>query len=190
MRIALFFGSFNPIHIGHLIIANYVANYAADKVWFIVSPQNPFKQNVALLKAESRLNLVKLAIENDDRFEISDIEFHLPTPSYTINTLKAISSAYPQHEFCVLIGSDNFPHIFQWKSGTEIIDNYKILVYKRPGFSINNQNIINNNITFLNTPLLGISATGIREMIAKNVSIRYLVPEKVYAEISTHGYFK
>jgi len=190
MKIGLFFGSFNPIHTGHLIIANYLANYEVDEVWFIVSPQNPFKQSAELLSAAYRLELVKIAVENDERFLVSNIEFNLPKPSYTINTLQAFSINYPLHDFCLVIGSDNLLGIANWKSSTEIIDNYKILVYERPGFPTITSNITHNNIKFLNAPLLDISSTEIRYLLSNNKSIRYLVPEKVYEVISANGYFK
>lgn len=190
MKIGLFFGSFNPIHTGHLIIANYVANYTVDKIWFIVSPQNPFKQSAELLNASKRLALVRLAVSNDERFEVLDIEFHLPTPSYTVDTLHLLSRQYPEHEFFLIIGSDNLQSFPGWKSSTEIINKYTLLVYERPRFSILNKDVRNNNIKFLNFPLLDISSTEIRELIAKNKSIRYLVPERVYEAIAANGYFK
>jgi nicotinate-nucleotide adenylyltransferase len=187
MKVGLFFGSFNPIHIGHLIIANHVANYYSDKVWFIVSPQNPFKQSDNLLKAESRLALVQLAVKNDDRFNASDIEFKLPTPSYTINTLDVLSKQYIDYEFVIIIGSDNYKEILKWKSSSEIIKNYGFLIYERPGFPIKN-NLADNQI--LKAPLLNISSTEIRDLIANNICFKYLVPEKVYEEIKQKNYFK
>jgi nicotinate-nucleotide adenylyltransferase len=187
MKVGLFFGSFNPIHTGHLIIANHIANYYTDKVWFIVSPQNPFKEPNKLLKAESRLSLVQIAINNDNRFEASDFEFKLPTPSYTINTLKALVQQYVDYEFVIIIGSDNFKEISGWKSASEVISKYKFLIYERPGFSITNT-FDDNQI--LKAPLLNISSTEIRNLIANNKCFKYLVPEKVYKEIKEQNYFK
>jgi len=189
MKIGLLFGSFNPIHTGHLIIANHIASYNVDKIWFIVSPQNPFKRSKELLNAECRFALLNLAIENDDRFEALDIEFHLPTPSYTINTLQALSAKYSGHEFYLIMGSDNFLNISKWRASAEIIKNYNLLVYQRTGFAVD-ENCLTRNITLLNAPLLDISSTAIRNLIAYNKSIRYLVPENVYKEIQTNGYYR
>ena len=189
MKIGLFFGSFNPIHTGHLIIANYILNLSVDKVWFIVSPQNPFKQPAALLNPIQRLNLVKLVTEDDDRFEVSDIEFQLPLPSYTIKTLETLSESFTQHDFYLILGSDNYLDIPKWKSSSEILNNYKILVYERPGYKLD-RDITGDNITFLQAPLLDISSTLIRELLSKNKNIRYLVPDKVYNAIETNGFYK
>ena len=186
MKVGLFFGSFNPIHTGHLIIANHIANYYVDQVWFIISPQNPFKSARDLLKAEARLSLVKIAIEKDDRFKASDIEFKLPVPSYTIDTLTILSKQYRDCEFFIVLGSDNYNEISKWKSAEEITSNYKFLIYERPGFSISklNSGYINDS------PLLNISSTKIRNLIREDKSFKYLVPECVHEAIKKNGYFK
>ena len=189
MKVGLFFGSFNPIHTGHLIIANHVANYYSENVWFIVSPHNPLKKSSELLRAEDRLDLVKLAVENDSRFEVSDIEFNLPAPSYTITTLEALKKTYPQHEFYLIIGSDNWLSLPNWKSPTEIVENYNLLIYERPGFQVNG-NELSGNIQLLTAPLLDISSSWIRKLIRENKSILYLVPEKVCSKILTNSYFR
>jgi nicotinate-nucleotide adenylyltransferase len=186
MKIGLFFGSFNPIHTGHLIIANYIANCYVDQVWFIISPQNPFKNYHELLKAEDRLSLVKIAIQKDARFQASDIEFKLPVPSYTINTLKVLSQQYPEHEFSIIIGSDNYEEITKWKSADDIIENYKFLIYERAGFCLTKPT--SNYI--VDAPLLNISSTEIRCLIKENKSFRYLVPEIVHEAIIRNNYFK
>ena len=187
MKIGLLFGSFNPIHTGHLIIANHIANYYTDKTWFIVSPQNPFKLTTDLLNPSQRLKLVQLAVENDTHFKVSDIEFNLPTPSYTINTLHALTKKYREDKFFLIIGSDNLAGITAWKSSEEILSNYKLLVYERPGFPIET-NI--STIEIIQAPLLNISSTFIRRLIKENKSIRYLVPEKVRVEIEANKYYK
>ena len=189
MKIGLFFGSFNPIHTAHLIIANHVVNYYVDKIWFIVSPYNPLKKTSELLKAEDRLKLVKLAVENDDRFEVSDIEFSLPIPSYTINTLQALKKKYTQHEFYLIIGSDNWASFPKWKSSHEILVNHNLLIYERPGFEVNSAQL-SDNIQLLKAPLIDISSSSIRRLIREDKSILYLVPERVCTEIFTHGYFR
>jgi len=189
MKIGLFFGSFNPIHTGHLIIANYVLNLMVfEEIWFIVSPQNPFKDNNQLLDEKNRLRLVKKAISGNDRIKVSNIEFKLSRPSYTINTLSYLKEKYPDHEFSIIMGSDSFQQLDKWKSFEEIIANYKILIYCRPGFNVENK--LNADTEILNSPLLGISSTGVRELIRNGKSIRYLVPEKVRKEIIENQYYK
>jgi nicotinate-nucleotide adenylyltransferase len=166
MKIGLFFGSFNPIHNGHLIIANHILNESGiDKVWFVVSPQNPFKNADSLLNNYDRLHLVRKAIENDPRMKASDIEFHLPKPSYTVTTLVYLKEKYPEHEFVLIIGSDSFQNLSKWKNFEIIVNNYRIIIYKRPGFEISNN--IRAEILVMDAPLLEISATYIRELIKK-----------------------
>src|SRR6478672_2726264 len=140
MKIGLFFGSFNPIHTGHLIIANHVLNETKlDKIWFVVSPVNPFKMSSDLLDEKARLFLVKTAIQNDERIAASDVEFQLSKPSFTINTLLFLKDAHPDHEFSMIMGSDNFRDLDKWKDYETIISNYKILIYLRTGFEVKNR---------------------------------------------------
>lgn len=189
MKIGLYFGSFNPIHHGHLIIANYVLqNSELDQVWFIVSPQNPLKPSAGLLNEYHRLYLVNLAIEGEQGLRASDIEFKLPRPSFTIDTLTYLKEKYPQHEFAVIMGSDSFQNISKWKNAEQILRNFQIYVYVRAGFEINS-NGPNSTINVLDAPLLQISATHIRENVRNGRSIRYLVPDKVMEEIVRNGYY-
>ncbi|MFL5786832.1 MAG: nicotinate (nicotinamide) nucleotide adenylyltransferase [Flavisolibacter sp.] len=189
MKVGLYFGSFNPIHNGHLIVANHILNETSlEKVWFVVSPQNPFKQSGELLNEYDRLHLVQKAIEADFRLKVSDIEFNLPRPSYTTNTLAYLSEKYPTNEFSILMGSDSFQNLGNWKNAQFIISNYPIIVYKRPGFEINNK--LNASIQIMDAPLLQISATYIRELIKSGKSIKYLVPPIVEEEINAGSYFK
>lgn len=189
MKIGLYFGSFNPIHIGHLIIASHILNTTDfEKIWFIVSPQNPFKKSQTLLNEYQRLHLVRLAIEDDTRLKASDIEFKLNKPSYTIDTITYLKEKFPGLYFSIIIGSDSFSNINKWKNYDKLIDENKILIYKRPGFEVTSQH---SNIIVLNdTPLLEISATAIRELIRYGKTIRYLVPDKVKDEIEKSGYYK
>jgi len=187
MNIGLYFGSFNPIHIGHLIIANHLySNSYVSEVWFIVSPQNPFKpQN--LLNQNHRLHLVRVAVDGEAKLKASNIEFNLPTPSYTIHTLTYLKEKYPEKEFTIIMGSDGFQNINKWKNYEAIIKNYKILVYKRPGFDITET--FGAEITVADAPLLEISSTHIRNMIRRRKSIRYLVPDVVKEEIVKNNFY-
>ena len=188
MNIGLFFGSFNPIHVGHLIIANYIANHKdVDQVWLVVSPQNPLKQANSLLNEYHRLHLVTLAIDENLRLKASDIEFKLPKPSYTIDTLTYLSEKYPQHTFSVIIGSDSFQNIQRWKNFGKLLEAYKIWVYVRPGYEVEKK--YNSKIEILNGPLLDISASFIRSLIQSKKSIQYLIPEKARLEIENNSYY-
>ena len=190
MKIGLYFGSFNPVHIGHLIIANYVLNETdLDKIWFVVSPQNPFKKNKSLLNEYDRLHLIRTAIEDDTRMKASDIEFYLPKPSYTINTLTYLKEKYPEQDFYLIMGSDSFQNIDKWKNYEMIINNYKLYVYQRKGFDLKNNNN-SETIKLLDAPLLEISATNIRQLVKQGKSIRYMVPEKIREEIEGNLFFK
>ncbi|SRR6266540_6529870 len=189
MKIGLYFGSFNPIHIGHLIIANHIINNTDfKKIWFIISPQNPLKLSKSLLNEYQRLYLLKLAIEDDPNFKASDIEFKLPKPSYTINTITYLKEKYPQHQFGIIMGSDSFQNIGKWRNYEQLIKENEIIIYKRPGFEVKYS--YQNLIILKDAPLLEISATSIRDMIKKSKSIRYIVPDKVREEIEKGGYFK
>jgi nicotinate-nucleotide adenylyltransferase len=189
MKIGLFFGSFNPIHTGHLVIASYILNETVlDRVWFVVSPQNPFKESNSLLNEFSRLFLVQEAIKDDTRMRATDIEFHLPKPSYTINTLTYLQEKYPGEEFQVIMGSDSFQNLSKWKNAEAIISQYKILVYLRPAFEVENN--IGANMEIVEAPLLTISSTMIRQLVKDKKSIRYLVPDAVREEIEKSSYYR
>jgi nicotinate-nucleotide adenylyltransferase len=189
MKIGLYFGSFNPVHVAHLIIANHILNETdIGKVWFVVSPQNPFKSESSLLNEYHRLHLVKTAIEDDNRIKASDIEFTLPKPSYTSTTLAYLKEKNPEHEFCIIMGSDSFQNLHKWKNYEAIIKEYEVYVYLRPGFEVTNH--VNARLHLVDAPLLQLSATQIRQYIKEGKSIRYLVPENVREEIEKGGYYK
>lgn len=189
MNIGLYFGSFNPIHTGHLIIANHILNESSlQKIWFVVSPQNPFKKSSTLLNEYDRLHLVQKGIEGNDRLRASDIEFSLPQPSYTATTLAYLKEKYPGYTFSIIMGSDSFKNLPNWKNPEVITTNYPILIYKRPGFEIDNT--VNATIEIMDAPLLEISATHIRELISEGKSIKYLVPENVEQEIIAGRFYK
>jgi nicotinate-nucleotide adenylyltransferase len=190
MHVGLYFGSFNPIHHGHLIIANFVIqNTDLQQVWFVVSPQNPLKPSNSLLNEYQRLYLVQLAIEGERNLKASNIEFSLPKPSYTVDTLTHLAEKHPGDQFSVVMGSDSFENITRWKNFEFILDNYPIFIYKRPGHAIIRE-FTAAKISILSAPLLEISATHIRENLREKKSIRYLVPENVREEIEKGSYYR
>lgn len=189
MKIGLYFGSFNPVHIGHLIIAQHMANNTdLSEVWFVVSPQNPFKQSQVLLNENHRLHLVRLAIEGNPQLNSSNVEFKLPRPSYTVDTLAYLEEKYPGREFVLIMGSDSFQNFPKWKNADVIARRNAIYIYKRPGFEVNNS--IEAKIKTVDAPLLEISSTHIRYLIASGKSIRYLVADIVREEIASQHYYQ
>ena len=189
MKIGLYFGSFNPIHNGHLIIANHVLqNTDVEAVWFVVSPQNPFKQNQSLLNEYHRLHLVQTAIEGEVKMTAVDIEFKLPRPSYTIDTLAYLEEKYPEYEFSIIMGSDSLENIQKWKNGDLILKRYSICVYERLHCPV--KEIPAAKINKLKAPIIEISSLLIRKMMGEGKSIRYMVPDSVMEEIERSGYYK
>jgi nicotinate-nucleotide adenylyltransferase len=189
-KIGLFFGSFNPIHTGHMIIANIMAvNTDLDKVWFVVSPQNPFKSSGSLLHEFDRYDMVKAAIADNYKLEASDVEFHMPKPSYTIDTLVVLSEKNPGKQFKVILGEDNLTNFEKWKNHDRILDDFGLYVYPRPGVT-KSEIIRHDNVKIVEAPLLDISATYIRQCIRDNKSVRYLVPEPVEQMIRIRNYYK
>jgi nicotinate-nucleotide adenylyltransferase len=189
-KIGLFFGSFNPIHVGHLIIANVMAqNTDLDKVWLVVSPQNPFKPSKGLLHEFDRYDMAKAAVADHYKIEVSDVEFHLPKPSYTIHTLAYLTEKHPDKDFKVIIGEDNLESFAKWKNHEQILNQYGLYVYPRP--HVTNSDLKRHaHVKMVDAPLLDISATYIRESIKNNKSIRYLVPEAVEAIIRLKDFYK
>jgi nicotinate-nucleotide adenylyltransferase len=179
MKVGLFFGSFNPIHVGHLIVANVMATSTdLEQVWFVVSPQNPFKKNKSLLHEFDRLDMVEKAIADNHKFKATDIEFSMPKPSYTIDTLIRLQEKYPQHEFKLIIGGDNLAQFPNWKNHEQILEYFGLYVYPRPNASPSDLEK-HPKVKFVNAPSLDISATFIRECLKNGQSIRYMTPEVV-----------
>lgn len=188
MKVGLYFGSFNPIHIGHLIIASHLADHSdLEQFWFVVSPQNPLKPSGALLNEYHRLHLVQTAIEDDPRFRVTDVEFKLQRPSYTIDTLTYLVEKYPGNTFTIIMGTDSFQNIHKWKNYELLLKNYSFLLYPRPGFEVKD---LPATVRIISAPLLEISATAIRAAIKQGRSVRYLVPDNVREEIERSGYYK
>lgn len=183
MHIGLYFGSFNPIHTGHLIIANHVLGHTTvDKVWFVLSPHNPLKESHTLLNEYDRLHLVELAIGDNPKFRASNVEFSLPKPSYTIDTLTYLKEKFPFEEFSVIMGGDSFQNITRWKNYRQILDMHELIVYRRPGFDT--PALPGARVSFLDAPMLDISASFIRTEIRAKRSVRYLLPDAVWRYIS------
>lgn len=190
MTIGLYFGSFNPIHNGHMMIANYMVEYSAiNQVWFIVSPHSPFKKKKSLLDNNQRFHLTELAINKDHRFVTSNIEFHMPQPSYTAHTLAYLRDKHPTQEFKLIMGADQLPSFHKWKNHEEIIRQYTRIVYPRPGISEEEMQQ-HPNIEIVDAPQIEISASFIRKAIRENKDIRFFLPPKVYQYIDEMGYYR
>lgn len=202
MKIGLYFGTFNPIHIGHLIIANHMAEYSGlEKIWMIVTPHNPLKNKKTLLDDHERLQLVNLATEDYPKIKPSDIEFKLPQPNYTVNTLAHLQDKFPQHEFSLIMGEDNLKSIYKWKNYEVILKNYPIYVYPRIASenlvdkkkSSETENLIfknNPNVHFIDAPIVEISSTFIRENIKNKKNVQPLLPSKVWEYIDHNNIYK
>jgi nicotinate-nucleotide adenylyltransferase len=190
LKVGLYFGSFNPIHIGHLAIANYMVEFTSiNQLWFVVSPQNPLKKKAGLLDDYQRLEMVHRAIGDDERFRVSTIEFNLPKPSFTVDTLAYLNDKFPQHHFSIIIGSDNLENFHKWKNYEAIVENYGIIVYPRPGFD-SSKIEISANISIARAPLMDISSTFIREAIKDRKDIRYFLPQKVWEYIDEMSFYR
>jgi len=190
MNIGLYFGSFNPVHVGHMIIANHILNFCyLDQIWMVVSPHNPHKEKKTLAKDYDRLHLVHLAIAGNPKIQASNIEFSLPKPSYTIDTLTYLKEKYPHHNFALIMGGDNLGNFHKWKNYEKILEHHKIFVYKRPTFELGE---LENHpkIEIVEAPMLNISSSFIRQSIKKNRSIQYLVPHTVFEYITDYKMYK
>ncbi len=192
MHIGLFFGSFNPIHTGHLVIANQLVEYTdMDQIWFIVSPQNPHKDKTGMLSEYDRLYLVEQAIEDNDRFRVNNIEFTMPKPSYTVDTLAQLTDKFAMHQFSVIMGADNLAHLHKWKNYEAILKHYHIYVYQRPGYPAPQApENFENSVHIVEFPQMDVSASYIRKCIKEGTSIKYLVPDKVAAYIHKMNLYK
>ena len=189
-KTGLFFGSFNPVHIGHMAIANYMVEFSdIDELWFVVSPQNPMKEKKTLLEDYDRLELTRLAVGDDERFHVSDIEFGMPTPSYTIDTLTYLKEKQPYREFCIIMGADGLKNFHKWKNAAFLADNYHRLVYPRPGIS-KEDILCHKNTTLVDAPMMEISSSFIRKAIRNEKDIRHFLPEKSYKYIKDKHFYE
>lgn len=191
LTVGLYFGSYNPVHVGHMAIANYVVEYTdIDQLWFVVSPQNPLKAKASLLDNYQRLEMVHRAINYDNRLKASNIEFSLPKPSYTIDTLAYIGEKFPDYHFKILMGSDNIENFHKWKNHEAILENYGIIVYPRPGFD-RSKILSHKNITIAEgAPLMEISSSFIRNAIKNGQDIRHFIPQKAWEYLDEMNFYK
>ncbi len=182
-NIGLFFGSFNPVHVGHLALANYIVeNSELNEIWFIVSPQNPFKQTEDLIDSAHRVNMLKLSIRDYSSFRVNDIELNLPTPSYTYKTLIKLKEIHPDVRFTLIMGSDNLIKMHLWREIDDIQHQCSLMVYPRPDYPTENKNL---NIipTIINAPLFNIDSTSIRKGLHQGKKYQFLIPEQAYQYI-------
>ena len=191
LKIGLYFGSYNPVHIGHLAIANYMVEYTdIDQLWFVVSPQNPHKKKVNLLDDYQRFEMVYRAVEGDNRLRASNIEFNLPKPSYTVKTLAYLNDQHPDYHFKILMGSDNLENFHKWKNYETIVENYGVIVYPRPGFDKSKVEIHKNITIVEGAPLMEISSSFIRKAIHEGKDIRHFLPLKSYEYLEEMNFYK
>lgn len=182
-------GTFNPIHLGHLVLANYLCEFEGlDEVWFLVTPQNPLRSDTPSLDDETRLELVKLATEEFPHFVASDFEFHLPKPSYTYLTLAELKKSYPEREFTLIIGADNWLIFDRWKESQHLIEENSIMVYPRPSYDVP-ENSLPKNVRLVHSPIIEISSTFIRKAIREGKDIRYFLHPAVYCKIREKKYY-
>lgn len=192
-KVGLFFGSFNPIHIGHLILANYILeNSDMHELWFVVSPQNPFKEKKSLLNDHNRLDMVQLAIQNYPKMRASNVEFSLPTPSYTIDTLTYLKEKYPDITFALIMGEDNLSGLHRWKNSAKLIESHQIIVYPRlfEDQKPTSELLQHPNISLVSAPVIEISATEIRNMIRAGKNVRPMLPAEVFEYLDGSAFYR
>ena len=195
MKIGLYFGTFNPIHVGHLIIANHLAEHSSlEQIWMVVTPHNPHKEKSTLLDDRQRFHLVTLATEEYPKIKPSDIEFKLPQPNYTVNTLAHLKDKFPQHEFSLILGEDNLKSLHKWKNYEYILENHDVYIYPRisaTSFETEKNQFENHPRIFkINAPIVEISSTFIRENIKNNKNVTPLLPFNVWKEIDHNNYYR
>lgn len=191
LKVGLYFGTYNPIHIGHLAIANYIVEFTdIDQLWLVVSPQNPHKEKKNLLDDYQRLEMVHRAVEGDDRLRASNIEFNLPKPSYTVDTLAYLKDQYPNYDFTILMGSDNLENFHKWKNYETILENYGVIVYPRPGFDRSKVQFHKNISIVEEAPLMEISASFIRKAIGNGKDVRHFIPQKAWEYLEEMNFYR
>lgn len=192
MNVGLFFGTFNPIHIGHMVLANYLAEFSdLDEVWFVITPMSPFKQKKSMLSNIHRLAIANIAVENFPKLKTSDIEFKLPQPNYTINTLINLEEKFSQHTFNLIMGEDNLKGFHKWKNYQTILENYHIYVYPRISEGKTENELLKHpKIKIVDAPIVQVSSTFIRKAIKNKKDIRTMLPAKVWEYIELMNFYK
>lgn len=191
MRIGLFFGTYNPIHVGHMVIANYMVEFTdLDRIWIVVTPQNPFKEKQSMLADYHRLQLVRVAIGDDNRFKASDIEFNLPQPNYTIHTLTYLKEKYPENEYVLVMGADNLKHFHKWKNWEEILLDHDLFVYPRVEGNNVGELLQHPRVHFHEAPIMQISSSFIREAISQKKDVRHYLSKEVYEYITEMHFYE
>ncbi len=180
MKIGLFFGTFNPVHIGHMVIANYMVEYTdLEQIWMVVTPQNPFKQKESMLKDYDRLHLVRLAIGDDNRIKGSDAEFGLPQPNYTSTTLAYLKEKYPENDFALIMGADNLNHFHKWKNHEIILENHDLYVYPRLDANEGGEFRKHYKVNYVDAPVMKVSSSFIRKALTEGKNVNYYMPTNV-----------
>lgn len=191
MKIGLFFGTYNPIHVGHMVIANYMVEYTdLDRIWIVVTPHNPFKEKKSLLADYHRLQLVKIAIGDDNRFKASEIEFNLPQPNYTIHTLTYLKEKYPEDDFVLVMGADNLNHFKKWKNYGEILENHEVYVYPRIEGGDFDDLDQHPKVSFHDAPIMQVSSSFLRKAIRQKKDVRHYLPKEVHEYISEMHFYE
>ncbi len=189
-KIGLYFGSYNPVHVGHLALANFIAeNMDLDEIWFVISPHNPFKDSAGLIDAEHRVQMLNIAIQDYKKFKLCDLELTLPKPSYSYKTIREIKKLHPHHDLSIIMGSDNVINIHKWKNIDDILEYCTIIVYPRPGYPVD-KDIHDSNIHFIEAPVFDIESTLIRKGIAEGKDYRFLLPYSVFDYIQIHKLYR
>ncbi len=190
MKIGLLFGSFNPVHVGHMVLANYMLEYTdLDKIWFVVSPHNPLKPKNSLLHERQRLQMITLAIGDNNKMKASNIEFKLPQPSYTINTLAYLKEKHPSTDFVLIMGADNLQNFHKWKNYEEILHQYELYVYPRPEAKVS-EFANHKKVKLVNAPLMELSSTAIRNAVKEKKDVRYFVPEAAWEFLKESHFYE
>ncbi len=189
-NIGIYSGSFNPIHHGHLMLASYLVAFSElDELWLVVSPQNPLKPKAELLDDQHRLEMARLAVGEDPSIKVDDVEMYMPRPSYTINTLQHLDKLYPDNKFVFVCGMDSLQNLDKWKDYETILDNFQLLVFPRRGYN-GGHLLTHSSVRVVETPLIELSSTFIRDCIAKNIDVRHFMPEKAYSYLIEHNLYK
>lgn len=191
MKVGLFFGTYNPVHVGHMVIANYMVEYTdLDQIWMVVTPQNPFKQKQSMLKDYDRLHLVRLAIGDDNKLKASDIEFALPQPNYTATTLIYLQEKFPDKDFALIMGADNLNHFHKWKNYEEIIKNYDLYVYPRMESNDGGELRHHYKVNYVEAPVMKISSSFIRKAIQEGKNVSHYMPSDVAKYVEEMNFYK